>query len=67
MRNMLNATFILQASFGAIVKSDQEKVALETIDGVEVEVDPKSFSYGRPRLLCLDEGRVYSKNRLCGE
>jgi len=65
MRSMLQDTLNVKNKFEETVKDDTKKESLEAVDGVEVSVDVSSFSYSRPRLLCVDEGKVYTRRRLC--
>ena len=67
MREILSDTLKLKNDFEETVKDETKKQSLEAVDGLEITVDKDSFSFGRPRLLCVDEGKVYTRRRLCGE
>jgi ribosomal protein S27AE len=63
MRGILQDTLLVKNKFEATVKERNER--LESIEGLEMRVNVKSFKYSQPRLLCMDEGEVYTSRRTC--
>lgn len=64
MRQMLSKAFAVKNAVEGLVRQSSEELKLTDLPNTEVQ--PGSYAFTRPQILC-EEGRVLTKNRLCGK
>ena len=64
LREMLSGTWELRQRLKDIV---MEKDVGVDIGNDIIKIEPIEFEHSRPRVLCEQLGKVFTKNRLCGE